>query len=376
MKQILQNLILSLCWCFFLPNLVMSEPTTNRYVVKDNPNAAEPYDTWDNAAADIQTAIDAAVANNGDSVIVAPGIYDTGATWDEQNTNRVNLNKAITVISRDNDPATTIIKGAWDPVSTNGPQSVRCVRMATGAQLIGFTVTNGATASDSIGGDDGGGITCSSTSTIISNCIITACSARRGGGVYHGTLYDCRVEGNLGYQGGGTCFTELYNCVVRKNRTANHTASNWRGGGIYRGSAYSSLIEGNHATYGGGARDADLYNCTIVNNTGGSLGSGIRGGTLYNCISWNNVDLETEAYYSRGDGDTYITNNCTQADPLFIDAANGDWRLRGSSPCIDTGTNQAWMATATDLDGRPRLYNAPDMGCYEYYPQGTVLIVQ
>ena len=170
-------------------------------------------------------------------------------------------------------------------------------------------------------------------------------------------------------------FATLHNCVIRNNK-AIYQASNQRGGGIIRGSAYNSLIEGNVAGTGGGGWNTILYNCTIVNNTGSSKSSGTYQCTLYNCISWNNVDYENSvAYYSRGDEDLYLTNNCTQADPLFIDAENGDWRLRGSSPCIDTGTNQTWMTTARDLDGRPRLNSAPDMGCYEYWPQATMLIM-
>jgi parallel beta-helix repeat protein len=53
-------------------------------------------------------------------------------------------------------------------------------------------------------------------------------------------------------------------------------------------------------------------------------------------------------------------------DPLFVDAANGDLRLSVGSPCIDKGTNLAWMATSTDLDGKPRIFNGrADMGADE-----------
>lgn len=374
MQQFLQRLLLILLCCSCSVGFLQAGSVTNRYVVKNNPNAQSPYDGWDNAAPDIQTAIDTAVAGNGDSVIVAPGIYDSGTTWAASNTNRVYLSKAITLISRDNDPATTIIQGTWDGVSTNDPKSVRCVSMVNGAQLIGFTLTNGATTS--VGAYDGGGILCSGLESIVSNCVISGCSARYGGGVYSGTLYDCHVEGNRAYRGGGSYITVLYNCVVRGNEALYGVDANRRGGGVLGGSAYNCLIEGNTSINSGGARDATLYNCTIVNNIAGSS-PGTRNCTLWNCISWNNVDnVDTKTYYSRGDGSQYLSNNCTQADPLFTDTANGDWHLRGNSPCRDTGTNLVWMATARDLDGRSRLFGAPDMGCYEYLPHGTLITLR
>ncbi len=89
----------------------------------------------------IQTAVDAAVAANGDMVLVAAGVYDTGGKealptyWGL--TNRVVIDKTITVRSLDNDPATAIIEGAWDS-ATNGPAAIRGVFLAR--NLLGRTL--------------------------------------------------------------------------------------------------------------------------------------------------------------------------------------------------------------------------------------------
>ena len=48
------------------------------YVNAANPTPAFPYDTWEKAATDIQTAVDAATP--GDHVIVTNGVYSVGET--------------------------------------------------------------------------------------------------------------------------------------------------------------------------------------------------------------------------------------------------------------------------------------------------------
>jgi len=53
------------------------------------------------------------------------------------------------------------------------------------------------------------------------------------------------------------------------------------------------------------------------------------------------------------------------SDPDFVNAANGDYHLWYTSPCIDAGSN-GYVQGATDLDGNPRIINGTvDMGSYE-----------
>jgi len=71
-----------------------------------------------------------------------------------------------------------------------------------------------------------------------------------------------------------------------------------------------------------------------------------------------------------------FTNSCTlplpasglgniDADPQFVNAGINDYHLQASSPCRNAGDN-AYVSTAIDLDGNPRLISAiVDMGVYE-----------
>ena len=53
-------------------------------------------------------------------------------------------------------------------------------------------------------------------------------------------------------------------------------------------------------------------------------------------------------------------------DPQFVDAANGDYRLAEGSPCIDAGAPAWVVAGEKDLDRNGRVSGtAPDIGCFE-----------
>ena len=67
-------------------------------------------------------------------------------------------------------------------------------------------------------------------------------------------------------------------------------------------------------------------------------------------------------------------NGNLSSDPQFVNAAASNYRLLASSPCINAGLNQSWMATATDLNGLPRIAGGTvDLGACEC-PLGMVVI--
>ncbi len=110
------------------------------------------------------------------------------------------------------------------------------------------------------------------------------------------------------------------------------------------------------------------------------------GVTIQNTIiASNSADTDTDIY-ATGAITNIFSYSCSptfnsfppgvgniQANPLFIDADK--FRVQPNSPCLNAGTNQAWMAGDVDLDGWTRIdrfSRLVDMGCYEYIPGGMM----
>ncbi len=354
---------------------------------------------WADATNSLQGAIDRIPAGAGNTVWVSNGVYAAGGVtnyppgYSALLTNRVAITKQITVRSKDNNPANAIIKGSWHSATvTNGTAAVRCVYMAANSTLIGFTITNGAVFASGGGVFDticGGILSLNDTSPVISNCIITGNSGVSttygGGGAYYCSLRNCMFSGNVAYSGAGAYNASLYNCILTGN-------SAYLGGGASGSTLYNCLVAGNKADGGGGVYQGSMYNCTVIGNRAAQdFGGGVHSVNTYNSIVYFNIS-------SGGNSNWYtatLTYSCTApaasgagnitGNPMLVDKGSGygtnhvagNYRLTSRSPCINAGTNFAWMTdgsvTSRDLDGRQRLrYGTVDMGAYEYIRAGTV----
>jgi hypothetical protein len=297
-------------------NTISFAYSSSHFVWLGNSTPVTPYATWATAATNIQDAVN--ICASGDSVIVTDGVYAVGGLVAYgAMTNRVAITQAVTVRSV-NGPAATIIQGAG-PV---GDGAVRCAYVTNGAALVGFTLSNGftRTAGDLSQEQSGGGLWCV-PGAVVSNCVLVGSTANvGGGGAYDGALFSCLIVSNTAlYQGGGAYGSTLNNCTVFGNTAA-------QGGGVNNVTAQNCILSGNSAT----------------------TGANWLSGTYDHCCT---------APLPSGAG------NFT-SDPMFV--GTGDFHLQVGSPCIDTGTNQAWMTGALDLDGLPRIAGASvDMGAYE-----------
>ena len=114
----------------------------------------------------------------------------------------------------------------------------------------------------------------------------------------------------------------------------------------------NTILWDNSATNGGNEIFIEDDSCSVVlkyccvDNTGYGFGSGVPTTTIDD------------------------SNHCIFVDPQFVDAANGDYHLQDTSPCMDAGNNSyVPSGVTTDLDGNPRIVNSTvDIGAYEYQP--------
>jgi len=369
--------------------------------------------SWGTAKKTIQAAIN--LVPTGGEVIVTNGVYAPITA----------ANPSIRIRSVNGAGVTVISGGGTARCATLGSQTTHTNTVLTGFTLQYGSASNGGAAyggtlndcllADNSANDGGGSYysilnNCALTGNIatgngggsyygtLNHCTLTGNMAfSRGGGAYYGTLNSCKLTDNIALDsGGGMAYSTLNNCTLSGN-----TASS--GGGAYDGTLNSCTLTGNEASYdGGGAYSATLNNCTLSGNTASFNGGGSSGGTLNNCtlsgnraasgggsyagtlnnsIVWGNfVSSGTATNYSGGtfrysctaplpSGGGNIGN--VAQDPLFVDAAKGNFRLQAGSPCINKGLN-ILVIGETDLDGNPRVINnVVDMGAYEH--TGTVV---
>ena len=272
------------------------------YVDSSRPDDSGSGSAWATAKKTLQAAINA-VATNG-TILVTNGTYAAIST----------RNKPLTIKS---------VEG-WEKTTIDGKGAMRCADLGDGVYdhasvLVGFRLINGEAGASGGGGVRGGKLI---------RCRIEYCHAAFGGGAYNSILDDCIVAFNSAdASGGGAKDCTICGTTVAENKTDADSGS---GGGISGSGAVNSIIWGNENGVGG----AD--NCA---------GSGV-----HNCCT-----IPAHA----GEGNI-------SSDPRFVDAANGDFALKGDSPCLNAG-NAGFANEPTDGMGHPReMGGGVDMGACEY----------
>ena len=294
--------------------------------------------SWETAKRTLQAAVN--VAEAGETVQAKAGTYEPVTT---------EFTKRIFLEGVDGKEVTVIDGGNTNRCATLGDKG------GYGSTLVGFTLANG--------------------------------SAAYGGGVYGGTLGECDIVGcsaylswrygSQGAYGGGLCSSIAVRCAI-----SNCVADTYYGHGIGGAAAYSELytclVARNDAVlYAGGAAASTLVGCTVTANTATEDTGGIDVDSIaVNSILWGNYivdgisDFEDGVYgvsqllFCCAAGATEESGNIA-ADPSFLNAEAGDYRLRATSPCLDAGTPDIF-GTTLDFAGNDRVQGqAPDMGAFE-----------
>ncbi len=227
----------------------------------------------------------------------------------------------------------------------------------------------------------GGGMSTVSGAPILNHVIFNSNHvSTTGGGMYNErnspSLTNVTFIHNSAKAGGGM-YNESSSPILTNVTFSGNTANNY-GGGMYNDWRSSPTLtnvtfSGNSTTSGGG-----MYNFYDSNPT------------LTNVILWGNTATNAPGIYNNSSTPTIAYSDIQDcivsgswnsacgndgggnidADPRFVDAANGNLRLGFGSPAIDAGTNSG--CPATDIDGLPRPADGNgdststcDMGAYE-----------
>jgi parallel beta-helix repeat protein len=273
---------------------------------------------------------------------------------------------------------------------------------AAGSALNDCTLSGNLASSGWTASASGGGAAWSA----LTNCTLVSNGADTGGGAYESTLDNCMLAGNGAGSAGGARSSTLTNCTVSGNSVengaggvavctlnnctlANNTAYGSSGGGAYASTLNNCIVTGNSAGGfgGGGAFLSTLNNCTLTRNKAYS-GGGATWSTVNNCIVYYNSNFEDDEDGLEDENNYYTSTvnyscttpmpesgvgNITNA-PLFVDT-NGwsNLRLQSNSSCINAGNN-AYVTTATDLDGLPRIAGGTvDIGAYEFQSPASMI---
>lgn len=301
----------------------------------------------------------------------------------------------------------------------------RCVFVSNAAGQVGFFGT-------------GGGLATTGSTVRITECTFDSNEAIYGGGLYAdfaATIERCTIRNNNAFSpfdptgatrgfAGGIYIDGgpvIRDCEIIEN-TGDNAGGMTKQGNIPATFERCRFIRNTSRGGGGGGaligQDARFINCLFDANAGFSSPMlnvwaypSPASALIINCTSVNHVESPFFPGALRNSGSIVIFNSIFRnqgvevggnapgagwsniegfvgglanidQDPMFVNPAAGDYRLKPGSPCIDRGRNdQVPSNLLTDLDGMPRFIDDPgtsdagfgsapivDIGAFEFAP--------
>ena len=311
-------------------------------------------------------------------IVVAPGTYEQS--------NEFVLTNAIEVVGMTGKPEDVILRNTKDPQrvvslrNRNALVSGVVIENGRGAYSLtwggnvliagdGGTVSNCVIRSGRGIGTYGANVCVCSTNSLVTHCVISNGAVQVANDVFGIAIY---VHSS---NGGG----RISNCLITQNATADNTYQKIENKQVQVVTLAGPAVMDNctivdnchtglsvvvHAT----AADAKIYNCVIAKNTttegtAASISWESNKGKFVNCVT---------------DGDTPLNDTCKVGalDEMFKDPTDGRWLPKADGILKNAGTTDGIAVPAGDLSGRQRVRgDAIDVGCYEAYRSGMILIV-
>jgi hypothetical protein len=257
--------------------------------------------------------------------------------------------------------------------------------------LIVSNIIAGNSQKTGCSGDNGAGLLIggAAAAEIVHNIITNNYTLGDGGGIQLNasgtpTIRENFIGWNNGNHGGAISMANYSDALIVNNVIVSNTAAT--GGGIYdlvpsghRGPyVINNTIVNNNGTTGSGVY-SDAYDkaALIANNIIVALGSqtalyiGSFNDTNQPIIRYNDLYSPSGLAFGGLGANPVGVNGNISADPLFLNPALQNYRLRTNSPAIDAGLNSD--APMNDFDYAVRPYNGngtgvADMGAFEWAP--------